>query len=166
MGRCAAGAAPGGEGVKTLSDKEAIEDSQKALWIGTTGGLSRYKDGRITSFGARQGLTDDVVFSLVEDGAGFFWLGGNRGISRVSKAGALSRCREGETLDVSASYHRDAWQLLQKIVADEQYIVRFPGAANSFVMSWPAVRNVEVYTGDLMGINEWIDPTKAPIAKS
>ena len=58
-----------------------------------------------------------------------------------------------------------AIQEVQKIVADQQYIVRFPGTSNGFSLSWPATRNVEVSKGDLTLVGEWLDPTKAPINK-
>jgi ABC-type transport system substrate-binding protein len=53
---------------------------------------------------------------------------------------------------------------MQKIVADEMYIVRMPGSSNTFVMSWPAVRNNQVWQGDTTLRNMWLDPTKRPIA--
>ena len=52
---------------------------------------------------------------------------------------------------------------LQKIVADEMYIVRFPGSANTFTMSWPVVRNQEVWTGDTTLRNMWLDMSRPPL---
>ncbi len=71
------------------------------LWIGTSGGLTRYRDGAFTTFGPRQGLIDDVVFSVLQDGKGDFWLGGNRGISRVSRA-ELEKVAAGQMEKVGA----------------------------------------------------------------
>src|SRR5439155_1418137 len=42
-----------------------------------------------------------------------------------------------------------ALQDLQKILADEMYVIRFPGSSNSFAMSWPVIGNANVFTGDL-----------------
>ena len=67
--------------------------------------------------------------------------------------------------DFDDKKRKDAVLQLQKIVADEHVHRALPRRANSFVMSWPAVRNVEVYTGDHMGIM-WMDPTKPPMSKS
>ena len=53
---------------------------------------------------------------------------------------------------------------MQRIVADEMYIVRFPGSSNAFTMSWPAVRNMAVWEGDTTLRNMWLDPTRAPLA--
>ena len=55
---------------------------------------------------------------------------------------------------------------LQKIMADQQYMIHFPGSASSFTMSWPAIRNQEVFTGDLPHVNKWLDTTKPPVGKA
>ncbi|HEU4413606.1 MAG TPA: response regulator, partial [Candidatus Angelobacter sp.] len=62
------------------------EDSEHTLWLGTYGGgLKRFKDGKFSTVGSRQGLFDDTVWSILEDDLGNFWLSSNRGIARVSK---------------------------------------------------------------------------------
>src|SRR5262249_29074468 len=55
------------------------------LWIGTAGGLSCIRDGKFRSFTPREGMLDDVVFRILEDGFGNFWLSGNKGVSRVAR---------------------------------------------------------------------------------
>ncbi|MBI5511270.1 MAG: response regulator [Deltaproteobacteria bacterium] len=63
------------------------QDPQGALWIGTFGaGLWRYQDGAVKTVGSSQGLFDDTVFSIVDDGLGFFWFSSNKGLFRVLKA--------------------------------------------------------------------------------
>jgi diguanylate cyclase (GGDEF)-like protein len=63
------------------------EDANGDLWAGTEGlGLARVRGGRVTTYGEREGLTESVVFTVLEDGAGNLWLSGNRGILRVAKA--------------------------------------------------------------------------------
>ena len=54
---------------------------------------------------------------------------------------------------------------MQKIVADEMYIVRMPGSANTFTMSWPVVRNQQVWQGDTTLRNMWLDPSKQPLGQ-
>ena len=71
------------------------------MWAGTYGrGLARLKDGRWTTFTTREGLFNDTVFQILDDGLGHLWMSSNRGISRVSKgeldevaSGARSRLR-------------------------------------------------------------------------
>jgi hypothetical protein len=41
-------------------------------------------------------------------------------------------------------------------------MLHFPGSASSFSMSWPAVRNQEVFIGDLPYLNKYLDMTKPP----
>ena len=62
------------------------EDAQGVLWIGTFGGgLSRFKDGKFSSYTAKNGLFDDVVYRILEDDNGQLWMSSNRGVFRVSK---------------------------------------------------------------------------------
>ncbi len=61
-------------------------DPDGTLWIGTSGGgLFRMRGGRLSSVTARQGLYDDVVFAILDDGAGNLWMSCNRGIFRVAR---------------------------------------------------------------------------------
>ncbi len=61
-------------------------DAQGTLWIGTYGdGLSRLQNGHIATFTMREGLPDNTISQILEDGDGNLWLGGNRGIFRVKK---------------------------------------------------------------------------------
>ena len=57
-----------------------------AYWFGTYGGgLVRLKGGRFSVITTANGLFDNIVSHILEDKRGFFWMGCNRGISRVSK---------------------------------------------------------------------------------
>jgi ABC-type transport system substrate-binding protein len=53
---------------------------------------------------------------------------------------------------------------LQKIMADEQYMLHFPGSASDFDLAWPVIRNQNVFTGDLMHVGVWLDPSRPPLA--
>jgi ligand-binding sensor domain-containing protein len=58
----------------------------QTLYIGTGGGgLSRWRDDRLTTFTTREGLPDNTISQILEDDAGRLWLGSNRGIACVSK---------------------------------------------------------------------------------
>lgn len=62
------------------------EDSDHDFWIGTYGaGLKRFKDGRFSTIGIKQGLFDETIWSILEDDSGNFWMSSNRGISKVQK---------------------------------------------------------------------------------
>jgi peptide/nickel transport system substrate-binding protein len=55
----------------------------------------------------------------------------------------------------------------QRMAAETQYIVYVPGSASSFTPAWPALRNQNIWRGEVRPyIGQWLDPTKAPIAKT
>ncbi len=61
-------------------------DRDGGHWFGTWGGgLRRIKNGRVTAITTRDGLFDDVAYSIVDDGAGYYWMSCNHGVYRVSK---------------------------------------------------------------------------------
>jgi signal transduction histidine kinase/CheY-like chemotaxis protein/ligand-binding sensor domain-containing protein len=74
-----------GPGMGTVS--VIYEDADHVLWVGTYGGgLKRYQDGKFASITMRQGLFDDTVWGIREDGLGNFWMSSNRGIFRAKKS--------------------------------------------------------------------------------
>src|SRR5205823_4848632 len=63
------------------------EDADHDLWIGSFGsGLFRLRAGKLTSFRMKDGLFDDIVWSILEDNRGYLWMTSNRGLSRVLKS--------------------------------------------------------------------------------
>jgi PAS domain S-box-containing protein len=57
-----------------------LVDHQNSLWIGTAGGgLTRYRDGKFTTFTSRNGLSSDSVSALYEDAVGNLWIGTDGG---------------------------------------------------------------------------------------
>jgi len=86
-----------GEGLEAESALALHLDSSAALWIGTLGGglARRAPDGAIAALRARDGLCEDVVYSILEDELGFLWLGGNRGVCRVARAALEARLAGG-----------------------------------------------------------------------
>ena len=62
------------------------EDSDGGLWFGTrTGGLYRWRSGKLTRFTAAQGLASNSIYEILEDKNSKFWLSGPNGISVVSR---------------------------------------------------------------------------------
>jgi ligand-binding sensor domain-containing protein len=60
------------------------QGSEGEMWIATAGGLTRIRGGVAKS--APGWLVDEIVESLIDDGAGHLWLGTGSGIRRISKA--------------------------------------------------------------------------------
>jgi signal transduction histidine kinase len=91
----------GAEGIRLvipdISTHAIHVDSEGVVWAGTTrDGLYRWKDGRATAFTARQGLFDNLVAGILEDGRGNLWMSCNKGIFSVSKR-QLHDVAEGRT---------------------------------------------------------------------
>jgi ligand-binding sensor domain-containing protein/signal transduction histidine kinase len=62
------------------------EDSDGELWFGTrTGGLYRWRFGKLTHFTTAQGLASNSIYELLEDRRGNFWISGPNGISVISR---------------------------------------------------------------------------------
>jgi ligand-binding sensor domain-containing protein/signal transduction histidine kinase/DNA-binding response OmpR family regulator len=78
------------------------EDSDHVFWLGTYGGgLKRFKDDKFATITTRQGLSDDTIWSILEDDLGYFWMSSNRGISRVRKS-ELIAVAEGKLSQVTS----------------------------------------------------------------
>ena len=89
---------PGHPGVRVLS---FYEDSDGTLWMGSQGqGVGRLKNGKLMWFGVDQGLNDQTVYSILEDGAGDLWITTNKGIGRVAKQ-RLNDLAEGRIAGVA-----------------------------------------------------------------
>ncbi len=74
------------DGLATDRVRSIYEDADGVMWIGTyDGGLSRYADGRFFNYTVDNGLFNNGVFKILEDGKSNFWISCNRGIYRVSR---------------------------------------------------------------------------------
>ena len=66
-----------------------LEDRHGNLWMGTNGGgLTCYRDGRFSHYGAAEGLSEGPIYSLLEDRAGNLWVG--------TRGGGLNLFRDGK----------------------------------------------------------------------
>jgi signal transduction histidine kinase/ligand-binding sensor domain-containing protein len=62
-----------------------VEDRSGDIWIGGSSGLSRFRDGRLATAGADNGLPGPRVLAIMEDAQQFLWLAVDRGVIRVAK---------------------------------------------------------------------------------
>jgi len=75
-------------------------ETNGTLWIGTFGGgLSRLKEGHFANVSAEQGLPNNVICHIDDDGRGYFWMSSYGGIFRVAKT-ELEDCADGKTATV------------------------------------------------------------------
>src|SRR5262249_22189391 len=73
-----------------------LTEPDGTVWVGTSGdGLFRFKGGRWADFSSTDGLFDDDLLSVLDDGRGYLWFSSNRGIFRVVKA-ELDRFAAGD----------------------------------------------------------------------
>lgn len=87
----------------------AMDARGGAVWIGTSGGgLARLDlgSGSVRSLLRRNGLHDDVVFQIVDDGRDL-WLTSNRGLYRVEKARVVA-AMNGERADLAGTVYGTA----------------------------------------------------------
>lgn len=82
------------EGLPTHFVRALHEDAEGGLWIGTTAGLSCWRNGAMSTWTTAHGLVNDAILQIVEDAAGHLWLGTKAGILRVDK-GDLREVAEG-----------------------------------------------------------------------
>jgi signal transduction histidine kinase/ligand-binding sensor domain-containing protein len=77
-------------GVLMVSTKDGLPDANTwtvcpsrdgSVWIGTDGGISRWKDGQFSTFTRKEGLTRNTIRSIVEDSNGTIWVGTGRGLN-------------------------------------------------------------------------------------
>lgn len=59
------------------------QDSTGTLWAGTSSGLARIQNGTAVMMSEAEGLMDNLVLQIIDDGAGYFWLTCNKGPYRV-----------------------------------------------------------------------------------
>ncbi|MDE6577630.1 MAG: response regulator [Muribaculaceae bacterium] len=78
---------PSPNSLKSNSINSIMEDSKGIIWISTDrGGLSRYNSQTddFTTYGQHQGLPDEIVYKVLEDGKGNLWFGTNKGLARFN----------------------------------------------------------------------------------
>ena len=62
------------------------------MWVGTArGGLTRLEHDRFTNYGPAQGLCDNQVLAILDDGLGNLWMSSSRGIFHVGQTAAQRR---------------------------------------------------------------------------
>ena len=93
------------DGLSRGSVWQIVQADDDAVWFATSGGVSRFKDGRVTSVTTAHGPFSGVVPVLVVDSEGYVWLG-------IQSGAALMRFHSGE-MDAIAKdpRHRLAYRL-------------------------------------------------------
>jgi signal transduction histidine kinase/ligand-binding sensor domain-containing protein len=81
----------------------------ETVWAGTfRGGLLRFRNGEFTRFGKKNGLPDDVICQILDDGQGNLWLGSHQGVFRVAKTALDQAVESSKSRVESESSANDA----------------------------------------------------------
>ncbi len=73
------------QGLSSSSVYDIHQDSIGTLWVATYGGgLNRFRDGRFKAITTQDGLPDNLLLGLLEDGEGNLWFSSNRSVFRLS----------------------------------------------------------------------------------
>ncbi len=87
-------------------------ETDGAIWLATEGqGLVRWQNGAARAYSSRDGMVDDVLFSVLDDDHGSLWVSSARGLARVRKSefAAIDR-GAATTLDVMTFGRGDGLQ--------------------------------------------------------
>jgi two-component system, sensor histidine kinase ChiS len=77
------------QGLPPYSISVIYEDRAGTMWLGTLrGGLLKFdsETATVTTYAERDGLSNDVVYGILEDNNGCLWISTNRGLSKFNPA--------------------------------------------------------------------------------
>ena len=134
---------------KNAGVRAILEGEGGTMWIGTTAGLVRIRDGREELYTTAQGLADDYVYSLTQGANGVVWVGTRNGFSRVRVGG-----RGGGRGGVGAN-----GALIDSFRAQD-------GLSQSTVYSVCEDREGSVWVGTKHGLNQFWDGRVIPFTVS
>jgi signal transduction histidine kinase/ligand-binding sensor domain-containing protein len=70
-----------------------LEDRRHTLWVGTTNGLTRMRDGATQTYTVNDGLPADSVRTILQDKDGALWVLTTSGIATISESETLNAAR-------------------------------------------------------------------------
>lgn len=73
------------------------------LWLATDGGLARLADGRLLRLTTREGLPNDMLYWVLDDGNGNLWLSSDVGVLRLPRAQFAELERGAQSLSAPAA---------------------------------------------------------------
>ena len=86
---------------RPVGARALLEDDNNAIWIATDGdGLVRWQNGQERVYTTREGMVDDVLFSVLDDHHGSLWVNSARGIARIRKT-EFARMDRGEAASLN-----------------------------------------------------------------
>ena len=144
------------DGLSSDRIRSLYEDETGTLWIGTyDGGLNRFADGTFVHIRKRNGLYDDGVFAILDDGEGRFWMSSNRGVHSVARS-ELDAFASGALRAVSSR----AWRSADGMPASECNGGRQPSAIRTADgnLWFPTQRGIAIFDPRAIRENELPPP--------
>jgi signal transduction histidine kinase/ligand-binding sensor domain-containing protein len=71
--------------LKNATVFSSYEDEDGAVWLTSSSGLYRYKNGNLTQTGYESGMPEISVFNFLPDNFGYIWFPTNKGVMRAKK---------------------------------------------------------------------------------
>lgn len=76
-----------------------FEDREGTIWVGTMSGLFCNIDSEIQVYSRSNGLHNNSVYRMIDDGAGYLWLSGNFGLQRI-RLSDLEKAKKNYTQNI------------------------------------------------------------------
>jgi len=115
---------------------ELMEDHVGTLWVGTSGGLSRFEKGRFAHPPPDDTLEHDLVWALLDDREGNLWMGTQNSLVRLRDDVFSTYGRsEGLPSDKPMAVHEDPHGQLWVAYRDRGLLAFRPGPPRTFTMA-------------------------------
>jgi len=85
------------QGLASSHVRAILLDRRGTLWVGTSGGLSRFHEGRFITYTTREGMPPGGVEALSEDREGTLWIGAEAGLIWLKDGKVISVSRDGSS---------------------------------------------------------------------
>ena len=129
-------------------------DRDGSLWAATDGGLSRLKDGRITTLTNRNGLPCNTIHWMAEDTADSVWLETACGLIRMNR-------KELDNWILAVAKDKDAKPASEFLVLDTSDGVRTVSSGSHFTPQVTQSADGRLWFSGLDGVNV-VDPNHLP----
>jgi signal transduction histidine kinase/ligand-binding sensor domain-containing protein len=132
-------------------------DADGTVWAATQGGLSRVKNGHVTTLTSKNGLPCDAVNWVIRDNDGSFWLNTACGLVRINRS-------ELDGWAAAADKDKDTKQAIQASVFDTSDGVRSAGIGMGFSPAVTRSSDGKLWFTSLDGVSV-VDPRHLPFNK-